>query len=103
VDLEFEGIVSNLPVTAVFKVVSSNYLDTTFYEYYYPEKYIPNNNYEVLPNGISNGFRSIYSPNGESIGNYDPGDTIREYDPHKININTRGSAIYNVSNLMAPQ
>ena len=27
------------PVTAIFKVVSSNYLDTTYYEYYYPERY----------------------------------------------------------------
>lgn len=31
VELEFEGIVSEIPVTSIFKVVSSNYLNTTFY------------------------------------------------------------------------
>jgi hypothetical protein len=36
VELQFEGIIKSQPVTSIFKVISSNYLNTTFYEYYYP-------------------------------------------------------------------
>lgn len=64
-------------MNGIFKIVSSNYLDTTYYEYYYPERYIANAAYPTLPNGVSNGFGAIYSPEGTSVGRYDPSDTIR--------------------------
>jgi hypothetical protein len=100
-----EGIVSSKPVTAIFKVVSSNYLETTFYDYYYPEKYMSTGlaDYQVLPNGVINGFNSIYTRSGDSVGRYDPSDTITDYDPNHININARNHPIFNASNLMAPK
>ena len=76
------------PVTAIFKVVSNNYLDTTYYEYYYPERYFDEekSSYEVLPNGVVNGFSALFTSGGRSRGKYDPYDTIKVYDPKQINI-----------------
>jgi hypothetical protein len=56
-----------------------------------------------LPNGISNGFNSIYTKSGESTGHFDPSDTVVEYDPHHININAHTFSLLNFSTIMAPQ
>ena len=44
----------------------------------------------MLPNGVVNGFDALYKYdskfNNESIGKYDPQDTMTEFDPNRINI-----------------
>lgn len=45
---------------------------------------------EVLPNGVKNGYTSIYQYDGgandQSIGRFYPEDTLTEYDPHGLNV-----------------
>jgi len=45
-----------------WKVMTPNYLDSAFYEYYYPQDYIQDNisSYRVLPNRVYNGFDALY-------------------------------------------
>ncbi len=94
-DVKLELINQMDPVRKIFcqwKVMTPNYLDSAFYEYYYPQNYMTQNvsDYRVLPNGVVNGFDSLYKYdskfNNESIGRYDPSDTMDDFDPYEINI-----------------
>lgn len=71
--------------------MSPNYLDSSFYEYYYPQSYIEENvSYRTLPNGVKNGFDSLYKNDGmynnQSIGKYDGNNTMIDFDPNNINV-----------------
>lgn len=72
--------------------MSPNYLDSSFYEYYYPQSYIEENvsSYRTLPNGVKNGFDSLYKNDGmynnQSIGKYDGNNTMIDFDPNDINV-----------------
>lgn len=104
--ITFQGIVSDKPVKALFKIVTSNYLDTTYYQYYYPESYIESDKsgYQQLPNSIYNGFSSIYNKDtGKSIGRFDPLDTITEFDHNSINLNYQEYHFANKTVTMAPR
>ena len=89
VHMFFISPVSGEHITPEFQVLSPNYLNATLYEYYYPDEYMPeSSSYLRLPNSVPNGFNSIYTgPNwSESVGHFDPNDTIYEKDPNEINI-----------------
>lgn len=101
------------PVRKIFcqwKVMTPNYLDSSYYEYYYPQNYMAENisSYRVLPNGVVNGFDALYRYDGafnnESIGKYDPQDTMTEFDPHRINVFNENMAVEDMLSLneMAP-
>ncbi len=60
------------PVRKIYcqwKVMTANYLDSAFYEYYYPQNYMVENvsQYRVLGNGVINGFDALYKYDGSSI------------------------------------
>jgi hypothetical protein len=63
-----------------------------FFEYYYPDRYdeATVDQLEVLPNGVRNGFTTLYKYDGLynnlSIGQYNPEDTLTDYDPHCLNV-----------------
>ncbi len=66
-------------ITPEIQVLTPGYLNSTFFQYYYPESYLPDSDdYWKLPNSILDGFNSIYTgENGQqSVGHYDPKDTI---------------------------
>lgn len=53
----------NKKIKASFRTFSPNYLNASYYNYYVPYSYLEGFNYEQLPNGISNGFNTIYAGN----------------------------------------
>lgn len=72
-----------------FKVLTPKYLNSTFYQYYFPEEYLTDSGgYWQLPNGLPDGFNSIYTGVGgsESVGKFNPNDTLTQPDPHHVNI-----------------
>lgn len=79
-------------ISCQWKVMTPNYLESSFYEYYYPQSYIDENisQYRTLPNGVKNGFDALYKYDGnfnnQSLGKYDPNDTMIDFDPNEINI-----------------
>jgi hypothetical protein len=68
--------------------MTPGYLSASYYEYYVPESYLTNYNYSKLPNGILDGFDTIYNGN-ESVGRYNPSETFTHIDPY--NISSMGS------------
>lgn len=76
------------------RVTSPNFLSTTYYDYYVPESYWNNYTYSPLPNGVLNGFDSIYDGNVSRAG-YDPNDTFKSIDPYNISAaSTMSSTVY---------
>lgn len=88
----FQTITRKGSTTCAFRAVTPDFLHVAFYQYYYPELYYEPtlSELEILPNGVRNGYTTLYRYDGEgnsqSIGKYDPSDTILEYDPHRINV-----------------
>jgi|JI6StandDraft_1071083.scaffolds.fasta_scaffold40169_1 hypothetical protein len=78
-DLQFRFIDnrrSDKKVGCDFKVFSPGYMDATYYEYYVPDAYLAGWDYSQLPNGLNNGFDTIYN-GSNSVGHYDPNNTIK--------------------------
>lgn len=64
--------------------------------------------YRTLPNGVKNGFDGLYKYDGnfnnQSLGKYDPNDTMIDFDPNEINIYRVTNTIEDILtyNQMAP-
>ena len=76
--MAFQTITKKGQTTCAFRIVTPNFLDVAYYEYYYPDKfYKPTiDKLQILPNGVKNGFTTLYhydnKYNNISIGHYDP-------------------------------
>lgn len=84
--------ISKQKITPEIQVLSPSYLNSTFFEYYFPEKYLSDSSsYSKLPNSILDGFNSIYTDQG-SVGRYNASDTITEVDPFKILVESNSTS-----------
>lgn len=97
-------MISNNRINANIKILTDGYLNSTYYDFYYPEEYIKADmdTYTRLPNGVYDGFCSIYDQNGNSKGKYNENDTLTLTDPYQINILKNNSNEVSDSLLMAP-
>lgn len=74
---------SDKSVGCTFVVFSPGFMNASYYEYYVPDYYLPGWEYSQLPNGVDNGFDTVYNGT-ESVGRFNPNDTYVQLDPKNV-------------------